>query len=53
MKLILAKEVELTDFADKYGFKASFFLICTRVGTQPSWMSWQDIAELKKRWHDI
>jgi peptidoglycan/xylan/chitin deacetylase (PgdA/CDA1 family) len=38
---------------DKYGFKASFFLICGRVGTQPSWMNWQDIAELKKDGMDI
>ena len=40
-------------YLDKYGFKASFFLICGRVGTQPSWMNWQDIAELKKDGMDI
>jgi peptidoglycan/xylan/chitin deacetylase (PgdA/CDA1 family) len=33
---------------DKYGFKASFFIVCGRVGTQPNWMNWQDITELKK-----
>jgi peptidoglycan/xylan/chitin deacetylase (PgdA/CDA1 family) len=38
---------------DKYGFKASFFIVCGRVGTQPNWMSWQDIAELKKDGMDI
>ena len=38
---------------DKYGFKASFFIICGRVGTHPYWMNWQDIAELKKDGMDI
>jgi hypothetical protein len=38
---------------DKYGFKASFFIICGRVGTEPSSMNWQDIAELKKDGMDI
>jgi peptidoglycan/xylan/chitin deacetylase (PgdA/CDA1 family) len=47
-QLIYAKPI-----LDKYGFKASFFLICARVGTQPSWMSWQDIAGLKKDSMDI
>ena len=47
-QLIYAKPI-----LDKYGFKASFFLICGRVGTQPSWMNWQDTAELKKDGMDI
>jgi peptidoglycan/xylan/chitin deacetylase (PgdA/CDA1 family) len=38
---------------DKYGFMASFFIICGRVGTEPSSMNWQDIAELKKDGMDI
>ena len=38
---------------DKYGFKASFFIICGRVGTERSSMNWQDIAELKKDGMDI
>jgi peptidoglycan/xylan/chitin deacetylase (PgdA/CDA1 family) len=38
---------------DKYGFRASFFIVCGRVGTQPNWMNWQDIAELKKDGMDI
>ncbi|MGA9151656.1 MAG: polysaccharide deacetylase family protein [Candidatus Nitrosopolaris sp.] len=32
---------------DKYGFKASFFIICGMVGIERSSMNWQDIAELK------
>ena len=47
-QLIYAKPI-----LDKYGFKASFFLICGRVGTHPYWMNWQDIAELKKDGMDI
>jgi hypothetical protein len=38
---------------DKYGFKASFFIICGRVGTERSSMNWQDIAELNKDGMDI
>ena len=38
---------------DKYGFKASFFIICGRVGTELSSMNWQDIAGLKKDGMDI
>jgi len=47
-QLIYAKPI-----LDRYGFKASFFLICGRVGTHPYWMNWQDIAELKKDGMDI
>jgi len=38
---------------NKYGFKASFFIVCGKVATQPYWMNWQDIAELKKDGMDI
>jgi len=38
---------------DKYGFKASFFVVCGNVGTQPHWMNWQAIAELQKDGMDI
>jgi len=47
-QLIYAKPI-----LDEYGFKASFFIICGRVGTEPSSMNWQDIAELKKDGMDI
>src|SRR5215831_16689822 len=47
-QLIYAKPI-----LDKYGFKASFFIICGRVGTEPSSMNWQDIAKLKKDGMDI
>ena len=38
---------------DKYGFKASFFIVCGKVATQPDWLNWQDIASLKKDGMDI
>ncbi|HXP52939.1 MAG TPA: polysaccharide deacetylase family protein, partial [Bacteroidia bacterium] len=47
-QLIYAKPI-----LDKYGFKASFFIICGRAGTERSSMNWQDIAELKKDRMDI
>jgi len=38
---------------DKYGFKASFFIICGRIGTERSSLNWQDIAALQKDGMDI
>ena len=47
-QLIYAKPI-----LDKYGFKASFFIVCGKVATQPYWMNWQDIAQLNKDGMDI
>ena len=47
-QLIYAKPI-----LDKYRFKASFFIVCGKVATQPFWMNWQDIAQLKKDGMDI
>jgi hypothetical protein len=47
-QLIYAKPI-----LDKYGFKASFFIVCGKVATLPYWMNWQDIAELKNDGMDI
>ncbi len=38
---------------DKYGFKASFFIVCDKMETQPKWMTWQDITALKNDGMDI
>jgi len=32
---------------DKYGFKATFFIVCGKMETKPKWMTWQDITALK------
>jgi peptidoglycan/xylan/chitin deacetylase (PgdA/CDA1 family) len=37
---------------DKYGFKASFFVTCDRVG-RPAKMIWQDLVNLYNEGHDI
>lgn len=47
-QLIYAKPI-----LDKYGFKASFFIVCGKVGTQASWLNWQDIAQLGNDGMDI
>jgi hypothetical protein len=38
---------------DKYGYKATFFIPCAKMGTAPYWMTWQDIAQLKNDMMDI
>jgi len=43
---------------DKYGFKGSFFTVCTYVdtssqGTESSRMTWQNIKTLQQQGHDI
>jgi Polysaccharide deacetylase len=38
---------------DKYGFKASFFEVCTWVGKTKDRQTWQDIAELQRDGMDI
>ena len=38
---------------DKYGFKATFFIVCGKMETQPKWMTWQDITALKDDGMDI
>jgi len=38
---------------DKYGFKASFFEVCTWVGKTKDRQTWQDIADLQRDGMDI
>jgi peptidoglycan/xylan/chitin deacetylase (PgdA/CDA1 family) len=38
---------------DKYGFKATFFIVCGKMETNPKWMTWQDITALKDDGMDI
>jgi peptidoglycan/xylan/chitin deacetylase (PgdA/CDA1 family) len=45
---------QLLTFLDKYGFKASLFVICNYVGRDNnSRMNWQDISSLQKDGMDI
>lgn len=38
---------------DKYGFKATFFIVCNLVGINELEMNWQEISTLQKEGHDI
>ena len=39
---------------DKYGFKATFFVVCNLVGSNnDQYMNWQELAALQKEGHDI
>lgn len=38
---------------DKYGYKATFFIPCAKMGTTPYWMTWKDIAVLRNDKMDI
>jgi peptidoglycan/xylan/chitin deacetylase (PgdA/CDA1 family) len=38
---------------DKYGFKGTFFIVCSWVGSNTDRMSWQDISQLYREGHDI
>jgi peptidoglycan/xylan/chitin deacetylase (PgdA/CDA1 family) len=38
---------------DKYGFKASFFVVCNWAGSSDKRMSWQDIMSLQNENQDI
>ena len=38
---------------DKYGFKASFFEVCTWIGKTKERQTWQDIATLERDGMDI
>lgn len=38
---------------DKYGYKATFFIPCAKMGTTPYWMTWQNIAVLRNDKMDI
>jgi len=38
---------------DKYGFKATFFIVCGKMETKPKWMTWNHITALKNDGMDI
>jgi peptidoglycan/xylan/chitin deacetylase (PgdA/CDA1 family) len=38
---------------DQYGFKASFFIPCAKMQTEPKWLTWQQITTLKDDGMDI
>ena len=38
---------------DKYGFKATFYIVCNYVDNKKGYMTWEEIETLKKEGHDI
>jgi peptidoglycan/xylan/chitin deacetylase (PgdA/CDA1 family) len=38
---------------DKYGFKATFYIVCNYVGSSGNRMSWEEIKSLRQEGHDI
>ena len=38
---------------DKYGFKATFYVVCNYIGKKDGYMDWNEIKTLQKEGHDI
>jgi peptidoglycan/xylan/chitin deacetylase (PgdA/CDA1 family) len=38
---------------DKYGFKATFYVVCNDIGKKDGYMDWNDVETLQKEGHDI
>lgn len=38
---------------DKYGFKATFYVVCNYVGSEPAFMNWNQLGQLNKEGYDI
>jgi peptidoglycan/xylan/chitin deacetylase (PgdA/CDA1 family) len=38
---------------DKYGFKATFYVVCNYIGKKDGYMDWKEIKALQKEGHDI
>jgi peptidoglycan/xylan/chitin deacetylase (PgdA/CDA1 family) len=38
---------------DKYGFKATFYVVCNYIGAKEGYMNWQEIQTLHREGHDI
>jgi peptidoglycan/xylan/chitin deacetylase (PgdA/CDA1 family) len=42
-----------TPILNKYGFKATFYVVCNYIGKGESRLNWQDVVALYKQGHDI
>jgi peptidoglycan/xylan/chitin deacetylase (PgdA/CDA1 family) len=38
---------------DKYGFKATFYVVCSYIGAKEGYMNWQEVETLHREGHDI
>jgi peptidoglycan/xylan/chitin deacetylase (PgdA/CDA1 family) len=44
---------EAKSILDKYGFKASFYIVCNYIGNKPGYMDWNEVNQLYAEGHDI
>jgi hypothetical protein len=44
---------EAKPILDKYGFKATFYVVCGYLGNKPGYMNWTEIQQLSAEGHDI
>ena len=44
---------EAKPILDKYGFKATFYIVCNYVGNKPGYMNWSEVNQLHAEGHDI
>jgi peptidoglycan/xylan/chitin deacetylase (PgdA/CDA1 family) len=44
---------EAKPILDKYGYKATFYVVCNYVGNKPGYMNWKDVNQLNQEGHDI
>jgi peptidoglycan/xylan/chitin deacetylase (PgdA/CDA1 family) len=44
---------EAKPILDKYGFKATFYIVCNYVGNKPGYMNWSEVNQLNSEGHDI
>jgi peptidoglycan/xylan/chitin deacetylase (PgdA/CDA1 family) len=49
----LSQYTQAKPILDKYGFKATFYVVCNYIGKKDGYMSWKDIETLQKEGHDI
>ena len=38
---------------DKYGFKATFYIVCNYIDNKPGYMDWKEVKQLSEEGHDI
>lgn len=38
---------------DKYGFKATFYIVCDYIEKKPGFMKWDEVKQLYEERHDI
>ena len=44
---------EAKPILDKYGFKATFYVVCGYLGNKPGYMNWTEVKQLSAQGHDI